>query len=203
MNPMRSLAIGVTVVASTALFGILTTSAPADAQSKRPPTPVDIVASVPLNVSGNVALVPGGAVTIGNVPEMPVPVRDVDRVAKEPFQQATISTAFSGSSSSATIITVPAGKRLLIEHFSAWINASGPNGLASISIGIQGTGQFDQASCQQTGQTGNGLNHFFACSGPTKFYAEAGQTLQFFVALSDSDGGFHRAFVSGHFVPVP
>ena len=95
---------------------------------------------------------------IGNLPDMPVPVRDVDQAAKEPFQQGTISTAFNGSSSSAEVITVPAGKRLMIEHFSAWINASGPNGLASVSIGIQGAGQFDQASCQQTGQTGNGLN---------------------------------------------
>jgi hypothetical protein len=201
VNTSRSLAIA--VVASTAIVGILTTSAPADAQNNRPPTPVDVVASVPLNVSGNVALVPGGEVNIGNLPDSPVPVRDVGRAAKEPFQQATISTAFNGSSSSAEVVTVPAGKRLVIEHFSAWINASGPNGLASISIGVQGSGQFDQASCQQTGQTANGLNHFFACSGPTRFYAEAGQTVHFFVALSDSDGGFHRALLSGHFVPVP
>lgn len=203
MTAPRSLIIGLTVVASTAIVGILTTSAPADAQNKRPPTPVDIVSSVPLNVSGNVALAPGGSVNIGNLPDSPVPVFVVGEAAKEPFQQSTISTAFNGSSSSAEVITVPAGKRLVIEHFSAWINASGPDGLASISIGIQNAGQFDQGSCQQTGQTGNGLNHFFSCSGQTKFYAEAGQTVRFFVALSNSDGGFHRSFVSGYLVSVP
>jgi hypothetical protein len=204
MTTSRSLALGVVVVASTALVGILTTSAPADAQNPRPGSaPVNIVSSVPLNVSGTVALIPGGVVEIGNAPSSPVPVRDVDEAAKEPFQQGTVTTVFSSSSSATDVLTVPAGKRLVIEHFSAWINATGPDGLSSISIGVENTGQFDQAMCSQTGKTANGLNHFFSCSSSTKLYVDAGQTLQFFVAVANSNGGFHRAFVSGYYVPVP
>jgi hypothetical protein len=101
------------------------------------------------------------------------------------------------------VVTVPAGKRLVIEHLSAWVNATGPDGIASVSIGIENVGQFNQAPCQQTGQTANGLNHFFACATPTKYYVGPGQTLQFHVAVSNGDGGFHRATLSGYYVPVP
>lgn len=203
MTAPRSLAIAIALVASTAILGILTSSVPADAQAQRPSTPVDIVSSVPLDVTGSVAIAPGASVTIGNSTQSPVPVRDVDEAAKEPFQHGTVTAAFSSSSSAVDVVTVPAGKRLVIEHFSAWINATGPDGLSSISLGIGNSGQFDHASCQQTGQTTNGLNHFFACSGPTRFYADAGETVRFFVNTTNSAGGFHRAFVSGYYVPVP
>lgn len=204
MTTPRTLSIGLAVVAATAIVGILSTSAPADAQNPKPGSaPVNIVASVPLNVSGSVALVPGGAVEVSNAPDNPVPVYDVTKVAKEPFQHSTVTTAFSSSSSNADIVTVPDGKRLVIEHFSAWINATGPDGLSSITIGFPSGGAFDQPLCLPIGKTANGLNHFFQCSSTTKFYAEAGQTLRFFVSVANSDGGFHRAFVSGYYEPVP
>jgi hypothetical protein len=161
------------------------------------------MSSVPLNVSGNVALVPGGAVEINNAPGNPVPVYDVTRVAREPFQIGTITAAFNGSSANTDVITVPAGKRLVVEHLSAWIKASGPDGLAAITIGITPGGPFDQPLCQQVGKTASGLNHFFQCASTTKSYAEAGQTVRFFVSLANSDGGFHRAFVSGYYELVP
>ena len=131
----------------------------------------------------------------------PVPVRDVDAAAREPFQTQTISTAFNSSSSSAEIVTVPADKFLVIEHASAWINSSNDNGLASVSIGSGA--QFDQLPCFRTGQTGNGLNHFYSCSMQTRHYVGPGETLTFFVATAASDGGFHRAFVSGYYLPAP
>ena len=202
MNTSRSLAIGVAVVASAAIVGVLTTSVPADAQGQRVATAVDIVSSIPLNMSGNVALVPGGTVNIGNSPTSPVLVRNVDDAAKEIFQHMTTPTSFNSSASTVDVITVPSGRLLVIEHFSAWVNASGPDGLASISLGIQNVGQFNQAPCQQTGQTANGLNHFFSCATPTKYYVGPGQTLQFLVSVANSDGGFHRTTVSGYFVPV-
>jgi hypothetical protein len=204
MTTPRSLSIGVAAIASIAVVGILSSSAPADAQNPYPGSaPVNIVSSVPLNVSGNVALVPGGAVEISNAPENPIPVYDVSKAVNEPFQHGTVTASFSSSSANVDIITVPAGKRLVIEHVSAWINASGPDGLAAITIGIAPGGPFDQPLCQQVGKTATGLNHFFQCASTTKFYAESGQTVRFFVSLANSDGGFHRVFVSGYYEPVP
>jgi hypothetical protein len=131
----------------------------------------------------------------------PVPVRDVDAAAREPFQTQTVTTSFNSSSSSADIVTVPAGKRLVVEHVSAWVNSTDDSGLASVTIGSGS--QFDQLPCFRTGQTGNGLNHFYSCSMQTRYYVGPGETLSFFVSTASSDGGFHRSFVSGYYLPAP
>jgi hypothetical protein len=202
MTALRSLVVGAALIASTALVGLLTSAAPADAQNKRPPTPVDIVSSVPLEVSGNIALAAGGSVNVGNPPSSPVPVRDVDEAAKELFQFGTPSSSFDGSAGVREVLTVPAGKRLVIEHFSALVNSRGPNGLAGVSVGIELTNHFAQAPCQAIGQATNGLNYFHSCAMPAKLYAEAGQKIVVVVFTNDGEGAF-RAFVSGYFVPVP
>lgn len=133
----------------------------------------------------------------------PVPVRDADAAAREPFQRQTTTTAFNTSASSAEIVTVPADKVLVIEHASAWVNSTSDAGLASVSIGIGSMGPFDQLPCSRTGQTGNGLNHFYSCSMQTRYYVGPGATLSVFVSTAASDGGFYRAFVSGYYLPAP
>ncbi len=131
----------------------------------------------------------------------PVPVRDVGAAAREPFQMRTVTTGFNSSSSSTEIVTVPADKVLVIEHVSAWVNTANDNGLASVTIG-SGV-ELDQLPCFRTGQTANGLNHFYSCSMQTRYQVGPGATLSFVVATAAGDGGFHRAFVSGYYLPAP
>ncbi len=60
-------------------------------------------------------------VIVVNTPASPVPVRDVDNPARQPFQAQAVGGFADGASSTGdiTIATVPAGKRLVIEHVSA------------------------------------------------------------------------------------
>ena len=122
--------------------------------------------------------------------------------AEEPFQVATAVVSFSGAFGSTDLVTVPAGKMLVIEHVSAIVDANGANGLADVQIAIKKSNP-DQVVCYQTGARADGLTHAFACSTPTKYYVGAGQTLSFAVATYDSSGGAYRAFISGYYVPAP
>ena len=79
-------------------------------------TAADWLAPVPSSQSGtwNVGLT--------NTTASPVPFRDVDNPARQPFQAQVMGGFADGASSTGdiTIATVPAGKRLVIEHVSAF-----------------------------------------------------------------------------------
>src|SRR5438094_7734660 len=79
--------------------------------------PIAQAAPSPSNV--NVVNTPN--VNVVNTPASPVQVRDVDNPAKQPFQAEVVGGFADGASSTGdiTIATVPAGKRLVIEHVSA------------------------------------------------------------------------------------
>jgi hypothetical protein len=121
--------------------------------------------------------------------------------AEEPFQVATGVTSFSGNFGSSDLVTVPAGKMLVIEHVSAVIDVTGANGLADVQIAIKKSNP-DQVVCYQTGARSDGQTHAFACSAPTKYYVGPGQTVSLAVVTYDSYGGAFRAFISGHYVPA-
>lgn len=172
----RHLALGAILAAGTAFGGVLATSSRADAQSG--PT-IHLASPLPLPVTGTVAL----------------------SSHREPFQTGMVATGFSGGSGSAELVTVPEGKRLVLEHVSAWINTASPDGLSAVTFAVAGV--LDTPLCQQTGKTPNGLNHFFSCSGSTRLYAEAGQTVTLFVGTATPDTGFFRGMISGYLEPAP
>lgn len=173
---------------------------PEAATQDKKATPVIVVNPAPVPVSGTVSIGGTPAVTVGNTEATPVPVRDVGRVATERFQTAIIPTGFTGSSASSNLLTVPAGKRLVIEYASAWINAGGAGGLLAANL-TSGPGVTNTLSCLAQGQ--NALNFIFACAGPVKQYVEPGATLSFNFQTFASAGGFYRVFVSGHYEPAP
>src|SRR5438132_10795306 len=80
--------------------------------------PIAQAASSPSNV--NVVNTPN--VNVVNTPASPVPVRDVDNPAKQPFQAEAMGGFADGASTTGDIpiTTVPAGKRLVIEHVSVF-----------------------------------------------------------------------------------
>jgi hypothetical protein len=70
----------------------------------------------------NVNVVNTPNVNVANTTGSPVPVRDVDNLARQIVVQAAGVTGFSNGSDfgGVTIETVPAGKRLIIEHVSVF-----------------------------------------------------------------------------------
>ena len=80
--------------------------------------PIAQAASSPSNV--NVVNTPN--VNVVNTPASPVQVRDVDNPAKQPFQAEAMGGFADGASTTGDIpiTTVPAGKRLVIEHVSVF-----------------------------------------------------------------------------------
>jgi hypothetical protein len=191
----RFFVIAAAVVASTPMF-----AGPADAQG-RPPTPVTIVAPVPVPVTGSVTLGGEGAVKVTNPADEPVPVRDIDRIPRERFQVSTVPASFSGSIGSTAVVTVPADRRLVIEHASAWINSGGAGGLLGVNLSSGTPLVVNLLPCSAIGQ--NALNFVYACVGPTLHYVSPGETLTFSVETFASSGGFFRVFVSGYYEPAP
>ena len=61
-------------------------------------------------------------VNVVNTPASPMPVRDVDNPARQPFQAEALGGFADGASTTGDILitTVPAGKLLLIEHVSVF-----------------------------------------------------------------------------------
>src|SRR5437870_13576858 len=61
-------------------------------------------------------------VNVVNTTASPVPVRDVDNPARQPFQAQAVGGFADGASTTGdiTIGPVPAGKRLVIEHVSVF-----------------------------------------------------------------------------------
>ena len=191
---------GRVLIAAAAVAFLLAPAQRASAQTTRPPTPVTIVESVPLPVSGTVAIGGAPSVTVNNTDTAPVPTRDVDRVAREVFQVGIIPTAFVGSIGSRDLVTVPAGKRLVVENVSAWVNAGAAGGLLGINISA-GSESVNELPCTPQGQ--NALNFVYACGGLTKHVVNAGQTLRFTAQTFANAGGFFRVLVSGYYEPVP
>jgi hypothetical protein len=117
---------GAGAVALTGLAAALTPAGRAVAQDAR--LLVEVVNTPSVNVanaprvqsaqagSWNVGV--DGPVTIGNSPAHPVPIVNVGSAAREPFHEYHLCLSFSGDVCGETL-SVPAGKLLVIETYSA------------------------------------------------------------------------------------
>jgi len=112
MNKFKNGLIGLALFLSLAFVGVLLSSRQGGAQNPHASSSVEIISPLPLPVTVNLSLQPGGTVNVGNTAASPVPVRDVDST-RQPFQTgSSFYTAFAGGANS-TIVQVPAHKRLL------------------------------------------------------------------------------------------
>ena len=147
--------------------------------------PVTIVNPLPLPVTGSV--------NVTNFPEPP---------AIEHVQFRGIPTSFSGGSGSTTLVVVPAGKRLVIEHASISVNVFEGKQLLSCGLGIaEPSKPFDSMVCHSI--SSDALNHLYAGNNSTKYIAEPGATVKLFVSTLTSGEGSVSGFVSGYYIPAP
>jgi len=143
-----------------------------------------------------------GTINVGNFGDSPLPVRDVDSPGR---QLVRAGESCSGSGCSATVFTVPAGKRLVIEYAS--IEANIPLGkmarwqLLTNSSGIQNA-EFNFPLTQPAVVFG-AITQVTA-GQQVRFYAEAGDAVRMGGATNDSAQPSNYNFaISGYLVDVP
>jgi len=132
--------------------------------------PIAQAAPSPSNV--NVVNTPN--VNVVNTTASPVPVRDVDNPASQPFQAKVVVGFADGASTTGdiTIATVPAGKRLVIEYlsvFSAMLSHQ-----KVINTLIEQAEQGVHGQNYPFGSNADGTLDYWIGSQPIRFYAQPG-----------------------------
>jgi hypothetical protein len=155
------------------------------------PPPVNVnVVNTPLPVTGTIS--------VGNLGDSPLPVRDVDNPARQPVSATANCSESTGTNCEATIYSVPAGKRLVIEYVS--FQARVPFGQVAY-MSITG-GPYFPFSQPAVSFPGANVVRF---AEQVRLYSEPGTTLvvqgeRTGSGLSSTNFSF---FISGYLVDVP
>ncbi len=190
------------ILALTLGFGILAAvlslvnTRPAGAQGAATP-----IVATPIKVNVVNRATSPALVKVLNTAATPVLVRDVDNAARHAFQaQVSVSLSATTPRAQATITTVPAGKRLVIEYVSALV--IGPTGQRyQASIGVtQGSttgAYYVPLSLQGTFDSDDQL----VAGQPTRLYSDAGSQVVVELVRSATAGTAFGTFtVSGYLV---
>lgn len=159
------------------------------------PPPFDVnVVNTPLPVTGTVS--------VSNLGDAPLPVQDVDSPGRQPV---TAEGSCSGSGCTATVYTVPAGKRLIVEYASL---------TANIPLGKVARWRLITNNAGQQGAELNfpltqppvifGIIPQSTAGQQVRLYAEAGSEVEMNGTTSDNATPSNYIFsISGYLVDVP
>lgn len=129
-------------------------------------------------------------------------VKDVDSPASQPFAAAS-SPSFSGLTATGTLMTVPAGKRAVVEHFSCidFLDAANNFVRMELSYTLGGTLRQHQFIHTPVGASlASGIN-VWSLSQPVRLYADAGTAIQVRAIRRSSTGSAGiECYVSGFYV---
>jgi hypothetical protein len=174
-----------------------------------------VISNVPLPVSGTVAATQSGAwnvgilgspnVTVANPSGNPVQVRDVNE-ASQPVA-APGGLPFQGGTSSVLLplYTVPAGKRLVIEYFSAeCFLPAAQTAVASVRYPSAG-GILLQHWLTMSPPAASGFFPLTSFGGPLRAHVDPGSLVEAIVVTNANvtDQSRCNATISGHLVNVP
>jgi hypothetical protein len=147
-------------------------------------------------------------VIVVNTTASPMPLRDVDNPARQPFQAEAVGGFADGASTTGdiTLTTVPVGKRLVIEHVSVLGKMLAPQRLVLGGIGSgQPGGKVHWLEIKVQGSNADGTLDYFVASQLVRFYQDPGPVRC--LAERDSTAGANPASVtftiSGYFVDCP
>ena len=206
MSKVRNL-----LVAFSFFFALLVfTSSASYAQGNKQPSDVNVVNTPNVNVVntptvnvGNtlsVNVVGTPTVQVGNTAANPLPVRDAENPARQPFTETLVSP-------NKPSLTVPVGKRLVIE----FVSGSGfiTSGQKFLTTALQCTVYTKDGvgnvlhnftpSLMGTQNTGNNLFDIFSISQQTRLYVEPGGTVEIFMENTAGVVGL-RFTVTGYLV---
>jgi hypothetical protein len=206
---------GLALVIALVALATPTSTQGQDGDTVGPPKPVKVVNTpaepVPVTgtttITGDVTLAPGTSVAInnsptvhvGNAPDAPVPGRDVDNPARQPFQR---SMSFPAS------FTVPSGKRLVIEVFSARVSFPEPCRLSDLYLVTVTGGQTAFYYHSPTTIEPVLLPRAVVVNQQTRIYADPGTSVTVNAERACFLGGtfddyIGTATISGYLVDVP
>jgi hypothetical protein len=145
-----------------------------------------------LATSNKVRAAVSALVTVSNTAANPVPNRDQDNPAQQPFQQiAQPDTRGTGQTRAETDFTVPAGKRLVIEYVSAGIAAG--NG----SVAVETTAGGNPAAYYFINPAAPVSTRGFF---PTRIYADPNTNVSVVVTGANTQADVE---LSGYYVNIP
>jgi hypothetical protein len=151
----------------------------------------------------------GGNNTVKVDTTNPLPVRDVDNPARQPFQEhRTIYIADGTYSNSVDFTMVPANKREVIEFVSVLGLMPPGQSLRRVGITVGDNSLTYSIGFEPRGPCpnliGNGLCSIFEGSQQVRLYQNAYHTPQFFGIRSDTAGTAQiDVEISGYFVDIP
>ena len=128
-------------------------------------------------------------------------VRSVDEPALQPFEAKASMFTASGVSEHVPLLSVPAGKRLVIEYINAGATSSDPTAdVVGIVIRDPNTNQtYSFPGGRVFNIQGTG---FLAMSFPTRIYVNPGSALDVSVSLTNGAGGDAQVTASGYLVDL-
>ena len=149
---------------------------------------------------------PPSDVVVINNPTTPVPTRDVDNPATQPIQvQAVAGVGTLTGPANFVLFTVPAGKRLVVEHFSSEVGIASTASVNRYALVTDQNFAFVAPAFHSPCGTCAGTTELFIASQPIRMYVDAGQALVVNITFSGAVGpsGFGFFSVSGYLVDVP
>ncbi len=131
----------------------------------------------------------------------PLLIRSIDEPALQPFEATGNVFTAGGVSEFAPLLSVPAGKRLVIEYINATASSNDPTAdLVAVTIRNPTTNQtYDFPGGDLFSIQGAGV---LAISFPARIYVNPGSTLDVSFALTNAAGGDAKVTVSGHLVDL-
>jgi len=141
-------------------------------------------------------------VSVVNTASEPVPTFDVDSRARQPFQEVLVKILNPGEANGGSSLTVPAGKRLVIEHVTADAIAPSGQGLwLSIVTTIGGNADFREFHLVVHPSQ---IPFLRIVSQPLRAFANPGTLVTASVKRFDTTGQASVSFtISGYLVDMP
>jgi hypothetical protein len=176
-----------------------------------PSEPVPTSATGTTTVAGTVAATQSGpwSVDVSNTAASPVPFRDVDNPARQPFQAQVMGGFADGASTTGdiTLTTVPAGKRLVIEYVSIFGAMITDQKMIDASVKLHSgfSDEYDFHSYQNAAHTSVAGLDYFVSSGPVRFYSGPGPVYCFAErnSIAGANPNSVTFTISGYFVDCP
>jgi len=161
-----------------------------------------LVSALALSIQGGTAQAADKDVRVVNTTSEPVPTLDLTNPAFQPFREnRNVSLAPGEIFKTSTAITVPAGKRLVVEHVSL-IGGLPPGQLLDVSVNIGNTIVHKVLVTEQGVFVPQQVT--FGSSSPIRVYVSPGEELTLTALRSEATGeGFATFFLTGHFVDAP
>lgn len=129
-------------------------------------------------------------------------VKDVDSPASQPFGAAA-TPAFSGVTATGTLLTVPAGKRAVVEHFSCINFLDSANNFIRLELRytVGGTLRRHQFVHERVGPSFLTGIDVWSVGQPVRLYADEGTAIEVSALrrLTSGSAGI-ECYISGHYV---